>query len=88
MLSPCSVRCTFVASSDHFSLATTFWWSLNWSLKRSLIVFGLPYEFSILPNVQNAKRVPFPYSLPIREIDFNLTLHTFLNLKVTHLLIG
>ena len=38
MLSYCQARCTFVALSNHFSSATTFWWSLNWLLNKSLTV--------------------------------------------------
>ena len=38
MLSLCLVWCTFVALSDPFSSAITFWWSLKWSLNRSLTV--------------------------------------------------
>ena len=40
MLSLCLVRCTFVVLGDPFSSATAFWWSLNWSLNRSLTVLA------------------------------------------------
>ena len=38
MLSLCLIWCTFVALGDPFSSATAFWWSLHWSLNRSLTV--------------------------------------------------
>ena len=43
----CLVWCTFVVLSDHFSSAATFWWSLNWSLNRSLTVVN-PFPKQVL----------------------------------------
>ena len=38
MLPFCVVWFNFVALGDPFSSTTAFWWSLNWSLNRSLTV--------------------------------------------------
>ena len=54
MLSLCLVWCTFVALCDHFSSATTLWWSFNWSLERSLTVIS--QKFSLGDPFKNCSR--------------------------------